>query len=61
MKKLFNINGKRPIRICKNCGHDHIQETGDNNPEGVYHYELLSLCCYCKCERYKSKGDKEYG
>lgn len=53
MKRVFNIDKKRPIRICKSCGHDHIAETGDNNDEGVYHYELLDECCYCNCEKFK--------
>ena len=59
MKRRFDINKRRPVRICGNCGHDHIAETGDNNPEGVCHYELLYECCYCNCERYiKKQGGK---
>lgn len=59
MKILFNISKKRPVRICENCKHDHIAETGDCNKYDKSFYELLPMCCYCNCERYKNKKGVE--
>ena len=47
----------KPIRICENCGHNHIAETGGKDGYTLT-YELLSSCCYCNCEKYKGNSFK---
>jgi hypothetical protein len=45
--------------LCK-CGHNHIQFVGDlGEDEDEEGYDLISSCCYCDCENFKSA--KELG
>lgn len=40
-------------KICKNCGHNHVNLVGDGgrNKDEV-RWELMDECCYCNCEKF---------
>lgn len=54
---MTNRKSKTKFKAICQCGHDHVNVTGDNGKNhDEERYELLDECCYCDCEKFKRLG-----